>query len=168
MEIWLSSSTGLNGRRWSVPCLGQITSGKETRYQFYRNLDMPQDPSGHIMRVSTTLGFDPCTVQWLATPSTLSRPLERWNADAIMPCLLRSITTVADDREVVVRRLARQPRRKRHKTCYSATLPTMNKVQLLGNREETVLRFYSFLSLKQWTARAKPCPKTDAWTASFI
>jgi len=76
-----------------------------------------------------------------------------------MPCLLRSITTMVDDRELVVRRLTRQPRRTCHKTCYSATLHTMNKVKLPGNREETVCRFYSFPSPKQRTARAKPCPK---------
>jgi hypothetical protein len=55
---------------------------------------------------------------------------------------------MVDDREVVAGRLTRQPRRKWHKTCYSATLPTMNKVQLPGNREETVFHFCSFLSPK--------------------
>ena len=55
---------------------------------------------------------------------------------------------MVDVREVVVRRLTRQPRRNCHKTGYSATFPTMNKVQLPGNREETVFRFCSFLSPK--------------------
>jgi hypothetical protein len=65
-----------------------------------------------------------------------------------MQFLLRSITTMVDGREVVVGRLTRQPRKKCHKTWYSANLPTMNKVQLPGNREETVFHFYSVLSPK--------------------
>jgi len=41
-----------------------------------------------------------------------------------MPCLPRSITTMLDNHEVLVGRFTRQPRRKCHKTCHSATFST--------------------------------------------
>jgi hypothetical protein len=124
---------------------------------------------GHIVRVSTTLGFDPRTVQRFAIRYKLSRPLERWNEDAIMHCLLRSITTMVDDREVVVGKTDKAtPKKVSYNLLQRHFPPTMNKVQLPGNRAGTVFRFCSFLSPKYWTARAKPCPKIDSWTASFI
>jgi len=75
-DIWLSSSTGLNGDMWSVPCPGRITPGNETRYQLYTRLGEPQGLSGHMLRVSTTLEFDPRTFQRFAIPYTLSTPGE--------------------------------------------------------------------------------------------
>jgi hypothetical protein len=68
----------------------------------YRRFGEPQGLSGHMLRVSTTLGFDPRTLQRFAVPYILSRPLEKWKEDPIMHCLPRSITKMEDDREVMV------------------------------------------------------------------
>ena len=53
-----------------TPHFGRFTSGKETRYQFYRRLGGPQGWSGRVPKISPTLGFDPHTVQPVASRYT--------------------------------------------------------------------------------------------------
>jgi len=52
---------------------------KKTRYPFYRKLTGPQERSGRMRKISPTPGFDPRTVQSLASRCTdrviMVRPL---------------------------------------------------------------------------------------------
>jgi hypothetical protein len=42
----------------------------KTRYPFYRRLDGPQGQSGRVRKISTPLGFDPQTIQPVASHYT--------------------------------------------------------------------------------------------------
>ena len=52
---------------WLTPRLGRFTPGKETLYPLYRRLDGLQDRSGRVQKMSPQLGFDPRTVQPVAS-----------------------------------------------------------------------------------------------------
>jgi hypothetical protein len=45
-------------------------AGKETRYPFYRRLGGPQGRSGRVRKISLAQGFDPRTVQPVASRYT--------------------------------------------------------------------------------------------------
>jgi hypothetical protein len=48
----------------------RFTSGKETRYPFYRRLGGPQGQSGRVQKISTLTGFDPAAAQPVANRYT--------------------------------------------------------------------------------------------------
>ena len=52
---------------WLKPHPGHFTSGKGTRYPFYRRMGGPQGRSGRVRKISPPLGFDPRTVQPVAS-----------------------------------------------------------------------------------------------------
>jgi hypothetical protein len=55
---------------WSAPRPGRITPGEETRYSLFRWLGGPQGWSGRVRKISPQLGFDPRTVQPVASRYT--------------------------------------------------------------------------------------------------
>jgi hypothetical protein len=57
----------LDGRGWARPLPGRFTPGRVTRYLFYRKLNWPQGRSGRVRKISPPPGFDPWTVQHLAS-----------------------------------------------------------------------------------------------------
>jgi rRNA maturation protein Nop10 len=63
----LSLTSALDGGGWSTPRPGRLTPGKETRYALYRRLGGPQGRSGRVRKISTPPGFDPRTVQPVAS-----------------------------------------------------------------------------------------------------
>jgi hypothetical protein len=52
---------------WSTLRPGHFTPGKETRYTLYRRLGGPQGRSGWAQKISPPPGFDPWTVQPIAS-----------------------------------------------------------------------------------------------------
>jgi hypothetical protein len=52
---------------WLAPRPGRFTPGKETRYPLYRRLGGPQGRSGRMRKISPPPGFDPRTVQPVAS-----------------------------------------------------------------------------------------------------
>jgi hypothetical protein len=53
-----------------MPRPGRFTPGEETRYPLYRSLGGPQGRSGHVRKISSPRGFDPWTVQPVASSYT--------------------------------------------------------------------------------------------------
>ena len=76
VQLYTSFNLGARWGGWSTPRPGRLTPGKETRYQFYRRLGGPQGRSGRVQKISPPPGFDPRTVQPVASryTTTLSRP----------------------------------------------------------------------------------------------
>jgi hypothetical protein len=66
----LSLTSELDEGGWPMPRLGRFTPGEETQYQLYRRLTGPQQRSGRVWKISPTLGFDPRTVQPIASRYT--------------------------------------------------------------------------------------------------
>jgi hypothetical protein len=66
----LSLTLALDEGGWSTPRTGRFTPGKETRYPLYRRLGGPQGRSGRVRKISPTPGFDPRTVQPVASNYT--------------------------------------------------------------------------------------------------
>jgi hypothetical protein len=58
------------GMGWVAPRPGRFTPGKETRYPLYRRLGGPQGQSGRMRKISPPPGFDPQTVQPVASRYT--------------------------------------------------------------------------------------------------
>jgi hypothetical protein len=52
---------------WSMPHPGRIRPGKETHYPLYRRLGGPKGRSGRVRKISPLPGFDPRTVQPVAS-----------------------------------------------------------------------------------------------------
>jgi len=73
-EVWwaclnfssLSLTSALDGGGWPPPRLGHFNPQK-TRYPLYRKLGGPQEWSGRVWKISFPLGFDPWTVQLIAS-----------------------------------------------------------------------------------------------------
>jgi hypothetical protein len=63
------STSALDGDGWSAPRPGRFTPGK-TRYPLYRRLGGPQGRSGRVRKISPPPGFDPWTVQPVASRYT--------------------------------------------------------------------------------------------------
>jgi hypothetical protein len=63
----LSLTSALDGGGWSTPSPGRFIPWKETRYPLYRKLDGPQGRSGRMRKTSPQPGFDPRTVQPVAS-----------------------------------------------------------------------------------------------------
>jgi hypothetical protein len=66
----LSLPSALDGGGWSTLRPGRFTPGKETRYPLYRRLGGPQGRSGRVRKVSPPPGFDPQTLQPVASRYT--------------------------------------------------------------------------------------------------
>jgi len=60
----------LDGGGWSTLLPGRFTPWKQTRYPFYRRMDGLQGSSGRVRKISLPSGFDPRTVQPLASRYT--------------------------------------------------------------------------------------------------
>jgi hypothetical protein len=77
---------------WSTPRPGRITRGKDTRYPLYGRLDGPQGQSGRVLRISPSPGFDPHTVQPVASLSSFVTTWKWWNEkDSLIICWLFGI-----------------------------------------------------------------------------
>ena len=63
----ISLTSALNESGWLTPRPGRFTPGKETRYPLYRRLGGPQGRSGRVRNISSPIGFDPRTVQPVAS-----------------------------------------------------------------------------------------------------
>jgi hypothetical protein len=63
----LSLTSELDGDCWSTPRPDRFTPRKETRYPLYTRLGRPQGRSGRVLKISPPLGFDPRTVQPVAS-----------------------------------------------------------------------------------------------------
>ena len=66
----LSLTSALVGGGWSTPRPGHFTLGKQTRYPLYGRLGGRQDRSGRVRKISPPPGFDPRTVQSVASRYT--------------------------------------------------------------------------------------------------
>ena len=60
-------TTPLEGGKWSASCPGHVLPPGKTRYPFYWRLDGPQGRSGQVRKISPPPGFDPPTVQPVAS-----------------------------------------------------------------------------------------------------
>ena len=69
VEILLYSSVtlALDGGGWSVPCLNHFTPAKRTSYALYRGLGGSQAQPGHVWKILHPPGFNPQTVQLIAS-----------------------------------------------------------------------------------------------------
>ena len=66
----LPSTSALGGGGWSAPRPDRFTPGKESRYPLYRRLGGPQGWFGRVRKISPPPGFDPRTVQVVASDYT--------------------------------------------------------------------------------------------------
>ena len=66
----LSLISALDGGGWSTPRPGRFTPGKESRCSLYRRLGGPRGRSGRMQKISPQPGFDPRTVQPIASRYT--------------------------------------------------------------------------------------------------
>jgi hypothetical protein len=80
---------------WLAPRPGRFTPGKETRYPLYRRLGGPQVRSGRLRKISPPPGFDPRTVQPVASHYT----------DCAIPARSRQYVLAARNRASVFRRI---------------------------------------------------------------
>ena len=71
------------GERWLTPRPGRFTPGKETRYPLYRRLGGLQGRFGRVRKISLPPGFDPRTVQ----------PVASWYAEWAIIVLTLDIAT---------------------------------------------------------------------------
>jgi hypothetical protein len=65
----LSLTSVLDGGGWSTPRPAALPPGM-TRYPLYRRLGRPQGRSGRVLKISPPPGFDPRTVQLIASRYT--------------------------------------------------------------------------------------------------
>jgi hypothetical protein len=65
----LSLTSALDGGGWSTPRPGRFTPGNDP-YPLYRSLGGPQARSGRLRKISPAPGFDPRTVQLVASRYT--------------------------------------------------------------------------------------------------
>jgi hypothetical protein len=72
LEQTLSLTSALDEGGWSTPHSSHFTPLKETRYPLYRRLGKPQGRSGWVLKISPPPGFDPRTVQPVASRCTES------------------------------------------------------------------------------------------------
>jgi hypothetical protein len=95
VEVYLYSSmtTALEGGEGSASRPGRSLLPEKTRYPLYRRLGGPQGRFGHVRKIWPSPGFDPRTVQPVASRYTdyTNRPTELF-IDALL--LYRNITSV--------------------------------------------------------------------------
>ena len=63
-------TTALQGGEWSASRPGRCLPPGKTRYPLYRRLGGAQGRSGQVRKISPSPGFDPRTVQPVASPFT--------------------------------------------------------------------------------------------------
>jgi hypothetical protein len=68
--IALSLTSALDGGWWSKPRPCCFTPEQDKRYPFYRRLGGPQGRTGRVRKISPTPGFNPRTVQPVASCCT--------------------------------------------------------------------------------------------------
>jgi len=84
-EEWRYSSTlsltsALDGGGWSAPCPGRFNPRKETLYSLYRKLGGPHSYSGQVWKLTPPMGFNPQTVQPVASLYTdFANPAHKWH-----------------------------------------------------------------------------------------
>ena len=66
----LSLTSALDVGWWLTPCPGRFTPRKENRYPFYTRLGGAPGLSGRVRKITTQPGFDPRTVQPVASRYT--------------------------------------------------------------------------------------------------
>jgi hypothetical protein len=66
----LSLTLALDGGGWPAPRPDHFTPGKETRYPLYRRLGGPQGWSRPVLKISPPPGFNPWTIQPVASRYT--------------------------------------------------------------------------------------------------
>jgi hypothetical protein len=67
LEQAMKAQIALDGGVWSMPGPGCLTPGRETRYPLYWRMDGPQGQCGRVRKISPPAGFDPRTVQPVAS-----------------------------------------------------------------------------------------------------
>jgi hypothetical protein len=60
-------TSALDGSEWTTPRPNRFNPGKETWYLLYRRLSGPKDRSRRKRKISSPPGFDPRTVQPVAS-----------------------------------------------------------------------------------------------------
>jgi len=70
VQFYTFFNLGNRSRGWSTPRPGRFTSGKETRYPFYKTLGGPKGRSGRVRESPHNPGFDPKIVQPVANRYT--------------------------------------------------------------------------------------------------
>jgi hypothetical protein len=72
VEVWHYSFFNLGTRcgGWLTPRPRRFSAKKEFRYPLYRRLGGPQQQSGQVRKISPPPGFDPRTVQLVASHYT--------------------------------------------------------------------------------------------------
>jgi hypothetical protein len=65
-----SLTSALERSGWSTPRPGRFTPGKENRYPLYKRLGGAQGRSKRVRKISPQPGFDPLTVQLVASRYT--------------------------------------------------------------------------------------------------
>jgi hypothetical protein len=79
----ISLTSAQDGGGWLTPRPGCFTPGKDSRYPFYRRLGGAQGLSGRVRKISPPPGFDPRTVQPVASHYTYwAFPTHRLKHDA--------------------------------------------------------------------------------------
>ena len=63
----LPLTSALHGGGWLALRPSRFTTGKESQYPLHRRLGGPQDQSGRVRKISPPSGFDPRTVQPVAS-----------------------------------------------------------------------------------------------------
>ena len=66
----LSSTSVLDCSGWPKQSPGRFPGGKAARYPLYRRMCGPQGLSGRVRKISPPPGFDPGTLQLVASPYT--------------------------------------------------------------------------------------------------
>jgi hypothetical protein len=65
-----SLTSAIDGAGWLTPRPGRFTPGKEIRYPFYGSFCGPRVRSGRVGKILSSLGFEPRTVQRVASRYT--------------------------------------------------------------------------------------------------
>jgi len=60
VQLYPFFNFGCRWNWWSTPCPGHYADGKETRYECYRSLGVPQGISGNINRLFSSLFQNGC------------------------------------------------------------------------------------------------------------
>ena len=69
-QLYSSMTATLEGGEWSASRPGRTLPPGKTRYPLYRRLGGPQGRSGQVRKISPPPGFDPRTVQPVASRYT--------------------------------------------------------------------------------------------------
>ena len=67
MQLYSSFNLSATWGKWLRPRPDSFNPRKETRYPFYRRLSGPQRRSGRVRKTSPPPGFDPRTIQPVAS-----------------------------------------------------------------------------------------------------